>query len=115
MKDFELQEYNRLSACGKEAYNMGMKYHPDWSHQQAITYATIVCIDIDPIGGGPGPKPPKPDEILRIMIEKARDTIVRTFPRIYQQVKGYFDEVLNKMKNAVITTWNQILDFFRNF
>jgi len=113
MTDIELQEYNRLSTCGKEAYNMGMRYHPDWSHAQALTYATIVCVN--PFGGGgDGPGPTTPGHIFKVMIEKAKEFIERDFPRIYIQVAQYFVEILNRIKNAVVTTWNQIIEFFSN-
>jgi len=114
MTDIELQEYNQLTTCQKEAYNMGMKYHPDWSHAQAITYANIICINPFPPennGGGTGTTP---KDIFAVMIEKAEEFIKRDFPRIYIQVKQYFVEILKKIKNAVVTTWNQIIEFFSN-
>lgn len=108
----ELKEYEQLSPMLKDFYNMGMRSHPEWSHAQAHTYATICGItgeSIPPIGGD---RPPI-TEIFRQVLIKADTYMAREFPRIYSQVKGYFSKAIDWLKTAVNVTINKIMDFFK--
>lgn len=112
MTDEELKEYNKLSQNGKDAYNTGMRIHPEWSHKQAMTYATIVIMTQDtPLP--PGPNPITLKEIYKKIIIKAQQFIQKDFPRIYQQVKDYFVQAIDWLTNAVNVTLNSIIDFFK--
>lgn len=112
MTDEELKEYNKLSQNGKDAYNTGMRIHPEWSHKQAMTYATIVIMTQEtPLP--PGPDPITFKEIYKNIIIKAQQFIQKDFPRIYQQVKDYFVQAIDWLTNAVNVTLNKIIDFFK--
>lgn len=107
----ELEEYNKLSPEAKDAYNMGMKHNPGWTHQQALTYAIVVT----------GFKPPKGRttwrEIKEIFLEtvKQADLFMETnFPSIYPQVRDSFKNIYNRISTAVYITWSEIVNFFKN-
>lgn len=111
MTDIELQEYNKLSVEGRNYYNMGMSQHPEWSHKQALTFATICIIT----AGDPPQEPPTPTtlkEILISVVSKAQIFISDRFPRIYAQVKTTFDNVISKVKSGLIKAWNEIISWF---
>ena len=103
----ELREYNNLTPAQKDAYNMGMKHHPEWSHRQAHTYAIIVTQPIDPGKG-------KPIDIFREMVKQADRYMEVNFPSIYPQVKETFKNVYSYVSNVVSTTWDAIVNFFKN-
>ena len=120
MTDIELQEYNKLSITERDIYNRAMVQHPDWSHQQALTYTQIVKSAGDVVGG------PRPGtgrdtgggtgvdirEVLTDVMYKAEQFIRDRFPRIYSQVKQTFDKVISKVKSGLIKAWNEIMSWF---
>lgn len=113
MTQEQLKEYESLNQQGRDLYNMGMRYHPDWSHEQAFTYAVISSMG--PFGGGNGPiggDPPKPEKIFEIMLSKAKDFIENDFPRIYHKVKDAFEKAMDWIRNAVTVTLDGIFKFF---
>lgn len=116
MTEEELKEYNRLPPEGKDAYNSGMRVHPEWTHGQAMTYATIVKIALGgptelPTGGTTGENELK--RIYQTILIKAQQFIQTDFPRIYHQVKETFKKAIEWLSNAVNVTLNKIIDFFK--
>ena len=112
MTNEELEQYNQLSPEGQDAYNMAMKHHPEWSHQQAFTYAVIVTQPIDlPIDRTPWEEM---KEIYQAMVKKADDYLKTNFPTVYSAVKEIFSRIYNKISSAISMTWNEIVDFFSN-
>lgn len=106
----ELKEYEKLSPNAKDAYNMGMRQHPDWTHTQALTFATIVLMT----------EPPKEPpigttlkDIYIVTVKKAQEFIKNDFPRIYLQVKSYFVNAIDWLENAVVVTIDRIINFFK--
>lgn len=115
MTQEELKEYNKLSQIGRDTYNTGMRANPEWTHEQAMTYVSIVLTAI----GEPIPLPGRDEDEVNIkdlylrVIVKAQKFIETDFPRIYQQVKGLFKEAIDWLANAVNVTLNKIIDFFK--
>lgn len=111
MTDKELQEYNSLSNKERDTYNRAMTEHPEWSHQQAITYISILrfiyIIDDNTGGDDTGG-----DDIIEKILHEAGKFIGERFPRIYAQVKTTFDNIITKVKSGLIKTWNEILSWF---
>lgn len=110
----ELKEYNRLPPEGKDAYNSGMRAHPEWTHGQALTYATIVIKALGteyPTGRTTGENELK--RIYQSILIKAQQFIQTDFPRIYHQVKETFKKAIDWLSNAVNVTLNKIMDFFK--
>ena len=112
MTDIELQEYNKLSITERDIYNRAMDEHPDWSHQQALTYTQIVKsagVVVD------GPRPGTGVDIREVLTDvmyKAEQFIRDRFPRIYSQVKQTFAKVISKVKSGLIKAWNEIMSWF---
>lgn len=104
----EFQEYESLSPVGKDYYNMGKREHPEWNHNQAMTYVSICLISTPPT---PGPTTTL-REIFTAMLRKAEVYMQEKFPRIYNQVKEYFSKTIQWLKNAVNVTINKIIEFF---
>lgn len=107
----ELEEYNKLSQEAKDMYNMGMKHNPEWTHQQALTYAIVTT----------GFKPPKEKtsweeikELFMVTVKQADHYMETNFPSIYPQVRDTFKGVYNRISTAVSITWNEIVNFFKN-
>jgi len=111
MTQSELEEYNRLTSEQKDFYNMAKRMHPEWSHRQCHTYA-VICSQ-DPFGDGNGGDL-SPMEVFRVMIRQADIYMETNFPNIYPQVKETFRNVYNYVKSAVSTTWDTIVNFFKN-
>lgn len=114
MTQEELKEYNNLPPEGKDAYNSGMRAHPEWTHGQAFTYAIIVLQALGmpyPTGGTTDGNELK--KIYQTILLKAQQFIQIDFPRIYQQVKETFKKALDWLANAVNVTLNKIIDFFK--
>lgn len=107
MTQEQLKEYESLDEKKKFAYNMGMRNHPEWSHEQAFTYAIIVGVSLPPVT-----EPPTPNNIFKAMLSKAKDFIENDFPRIYNKVKDAFEKAMDWIRNAVTVTLNGILMFF---
>lgn len=115
MTDIELQEYNELSIKERDIYNRAMADHPDWSHQQALTYTQIVISSEIAVGGGgkgKGKGGVTIQEVLTDVMYKAERFIRDRFPRIYSQVKQTFDNVISKVKSGLIKAWNEIMSWF---
>lgn len=110
----ELKEYNSLPPEGKDAYNSGMRAHPEWTHGQALTYTTIVITALRtdyPAGGTTGESELK--RIYQTILIKAQQFIQTDFPRIYHQVKETFKKAIEWLSNTVNVTLNKIIDFFK--
>lgn len=105
----EFQEYESLSLVGKDYYNMGKREHPEWTHNQAMTFAITCIITIEP---QPGPTRTL-KEIFTAMLRKAEVFMQEKFPRIYTQVKEYFSKTIQWLKNAIDVTINKIIEFFK--
>lgn len=109
MTELELQDYNKLDEKGKDAYNLAIMLHPEWSHAQKLTFAIITSgISVTPI---PQPEP-GPQTLLEIVMEKARDFMQEKFPRIYVNVKQTFTNIIDSIKSGLIRTWNEIMSWF---
>lgn len=109
MTQEELNEYNTLSQNAKDFYNLGMRQHPEWTHQQAFTFAIIT-----EIGGGLNQPPDgEPQTLFERILVKAHDFIKTNFPRVYQQVRDTFKKAIDWLANAVNVTLNKIIDFFK--
>ena len=110
MTQEELKEYNELTQEGKDLYNMGMRYHPEWSHGQAMTYVAInISFPILP------PQPPEPNGLRDLylnIVHKADGFLKMNFPRVYQQVQDTFNKIYDWLVNAASVTIKKILDFF---
>lgn len=124
MTSEELREYNKLSPFDKTLYNQYKALHPGDSHSQAFTYATI-CGDggiggeiNNPGGGGGGGggdhKTKTIKELVTEAIKKAREFIQREVPRIFDQVRNVFDNLLNRLSRAIEVTWETIKGWFRD-
>lgn len=105
MTELELQDYNKLDEKGKDAYNLAIMLHPEWSHAQKLTFAIIT------IGIISQPEP-GPQTLIEIVIEKARDFMQEKFPRIYVNVKQTFTNIIDRIKSGLIKTWNEIMSWF---
>lgn len=114
MTSEELKEYNKLTAFEKILYNQYKALHPGDSHSQALTYAKI-CGDGggigtgDGIGGGGTVK-----EIVTEAVRKAKDFIRREIPRIFNQVRYAFENLLNRLAQTVEVTWDAIKKWFND-
>ena len=111
MTEQELTEYNKLSDLGKEFYQIGMREHPNWTHKQALTY-TIIC-SMDPFGNNPDPEPSTLQEIFVDVVKRAQVFMSEEFPRIYALVKDTFTTIITRIKDGIIKTWNEIINFFK--
>lgn len=109
MTQEQLKEYESLGDA-KYLYNMGMRNHPEWSHEQAFTYAVIVKGGIPPLR--PIDEPHTPNDIFKAMLSKAKDFIENDFPRIYNKVKDAFEKAMDWIRNAVTVTLDGIFKFF---
>lgn len=119
MTEEDLKDYNRLPPEGKDAYNSGMRAHPEWTHSQAMTYAYIVLAALNP-GSDPtmippgGPTSPTDfNKIYQTILIKAQQFIQRDFPRIYHQVKESFKKAIDWLSTTIVVTFNKIIDFFK--
>lgn len=111
MTQEQLREYNKLTPSGKIFYNQYMATHPEQSHAQAMSYAKI-C-------EGLGDEfPPRNEttikEIIEAAIRKAREFIRREIPRIFDQVRSAFDNLLSRLASAIEVTWETIKRWFRD-
>ena len=102
----QLKESNKLTPLGKASYNQYKAQHPDHSHSQAFTYATI-C---EGLGGGRGigPGPISIKEIVTEAVRKAKEFIEREVPRIFEQVRYVFENLLNRLAQTIEVTWDAI-------
>lgn len=115
MTEEDLKDYNRLPPEWKDAYNSGMRAHPEWTHSQALTYANIVGVALGGDNLPPG-GPTSENEFKKIyqaILIKAQQFIQRDFPRIYHQVKETFKKAIDWLSNAIDVTINKIIDFFK--
>lgn len=106
MTSEELREYNKLTTFEKTLYNQYMALHPGDSHSQAITYAKI-C-GPDGIGSGIPGRGDTIKDIVTNAIKKAREFIMREVPRIYNQVKYAFENLLDRLAQKIEVTWDAI-------
>ena len=116
MTEQELTEYNKLSDLGKEFYQIGMREHPNWTHKQALTYAVICTSGMGPvekINGTGDPEPSTPQEIFADVVKKAQVFMSEEFPRIYALVRDTFTTIITRIKDGIIKTWNEIINFFK--
>ena len=115
MTEQELTEYNKLSDLGKEFYQIGMREHPNWTHKQALTYS-IICIGTGSIENITGPGDSEPSTLQEIFVDvvkRAQVFMSEEFPRIYALVKDTFTTIITRIKDGIIKTWNEIINFFK--
>lgn len=108
----ELREYNKLTPFEKTLYNQYKALHPGDSHSQAVTYAKI-CGE-NGIGGTIGGDGTTLKDLVTEAIKKAREFIKREVPRIFDQVRNIFDNLLNRLSRAIEVTWETIKGWFRD-
>lgn len=116
MTEEDLKDYNILPPEWKDAYNLGMRTHPEWTHSQALTYAHIVGVALTGENSiPPGEPTDKPDfkKIYQAILIKAQQFIQRDFPRIYHQVKETFKKAIDWLSTTIEVTINKIIDFFK--
>lgn len=111
MTSEEIKEYESLSQLGKDYYNIGMRDNPEWNHNQAMTYVQICIITSQQMpntnGGTVDIK-----GLFTVILQKTESFMQQNFPRIYNQIKDYFNKAIQWLQNAINVTINKIMELF---
>lgn len=92
-----------------ERYNNIKELHPDWSEEQ-IQVACSLGMEVDKtIEENKDIDPDDPDVVKRI-IEGARDWLREALPEIFAQVSSFFDYLLNTFGEWVKKGLSYLLD-----
>lgn len=95
MTESERKDYKKLTSAGKDYYDMAKRNHPDWSHNQVMTFVAIT-INLQP----PRNKIETLRDLLLATIEKAKEFLNFNFPDLYKQVIDSFDSIVLSIQNT---------------
>lgn len=94
--------------------------HPDWSDEQIWTQVSIMISAGAPDGpisrGGADVNPT--EEIIRIVLEKAKEWLFEVLPDIFMKVADFFTELIDSLpdwaKNGLSYAFRLIARYFGN-
>ncbi len=91
--------------------------HPDWSDEQIWTQVSIMISGADAVTSG-GPDVNPTEEIIRIVLEKAKEWLFEVLPDVFMKVADFFTELIDSLpdwaKNGLKFAFKLIARHFGN-
>lgn len=89
--------------------------HPDWSDEQIWTNVSVMLAGEDAvIIAGPNPAPS--EDLLRTVLEKAKEWLLETLPDIFAKVADFFTELIDSLpewaKQGIRYAFKLIVNYF---
>lgn len=72
--------------------------HPDWSDEQIWTNISVMLSSSETITTS-GPDVAYSEDLLRTVLEKAKEWLLETLPEIFAKVADFFNELLESLPN----------------
>lgn len=72
--------------------------HPDWSDEQIWTNVSVMLSSSETITTS-GPDVAYSEDLLRTVLEKAKEWLLETLPEIFAKVADFFNELLESLPN----------------
>mgnify|MGYP003308097811 CR=1 FL=1 len=79
----------------QEVFEKVKAQHPDWTDDQIWTQVSIV-ISADPVIEKQGPDVTV-ETVLRAVLEKAKEWLMRELPAIFAKVVKFFDDLIDRL------------------
>lgn len=80
----------------EELFNELKTQHPEWSDDQIWTHVSVMIPAGDVISEY-GPNPPAIEQILGVILEKAKLWLLETLPDVFSRVASFFDEMISSL------------------
>ena len=91
--------------------------HPDWSDEQIWTQVSIMLSGAETVSAG-GSNVNPTEEIIRIVLEKAKEWLFEVLPDIFMKVADFFTELIDSLpdwaKNGLSYAFRLIARYFGN-
>ena len=91
--------------------------HPDWSDEQIWTNISVMLSSGDAITAS-GPNTTFSEDLLRTVLEKAKEWLLETLPDIFMKVADFFNELIDTLpdwaKQGIKYAFKLIVKYFNN-
>lgn len=94
----------------EEKYRYFKDLHPDWSHEQIMAAVSISMSAGNEISkAGPDISPNEP-ELVRSILQNARDWLKDVLPDVFKKVSEFFDILINNVGSLIGKGLTYIID-----
>lgn len=72
--------------------------HPDWTDEQVWTNVSVMLSGEEAVTAA-GPNVSPTEDLLRVVLEKAKEWLLETLPEIFLKVAEFFDDLISSLPN----------------
>lgn len=99
----------------QQLFNELKEKHPDWSDEQIWTTISVMLSSEDAITAS-GPGTTYSEDLLRTVLEKAKEWLLETLPDIFVKVADFFNDLLDSLpdwaKQGIKYAFKLIVNYF---
>lgn len=99
----------------EELFNELKTQHPEWSDDQIWTHVSVM-IPAEVAVSEYGPNPPAAEQLLSMVLEKAKQWLLETLPDVFSRVASFFDDLISNLpdwaKNGISYIFKMIVNYY---